>query len=295
MASALASLNRPPFIGIAVFFIVFATQALGHSVMILMEQLFGHNYVYHSAFAMGLAGAVAWYLGLTNKSETMQTWWGFLAGSFVWTGWVEFSFHYYSRVLDVMPLIENGEIVTKQEYLVMTSSVGVLLATLMFFFFNKDTKCNFFRWFHRNLHMKVDLGKPASLKSRNFCNITAIETIYVVWFFYIFLLVIYDKNVLGDDHWAMYPILLGYVVWAAYLSAKLLKFSRMSSAIRYGIPTAIIGWTAVEILGRWHLFEEFWVHPLKYGVQVGVVAVAFLAVLIVTMMTPTDRQKTKTA
>lgn len=293
MSAGLVKLNRAPLVGIAVFFIVFATQALGHTVMILMEEIFGQQYVYHSAIVIGLGGALLWYFGLTNKSETMQTWLGFLAGSFVWTGWAEFSFHYYSRVLNVAPLIENGEIVTKQEYLVMTSSIGVLGCSLLFFFLNKDTKCNFFRWFHRKFHMKVGIGKPASLKDRNFCNITAIETIYVVWFFYIFLLVVYDKNFLGDDHWAMYPILLFYVVWTAYLTARLLKFTRMSSAIRYGIPTAIIGWTAVEILGRWHLFEEFWVHPLQYGVQMAIVAIAFLSVLTVTILTPTDRTNTE--
>jgi len=295
MSQELAKLNRAPLVGFAVFFIVFATMGLGHSVMILMEALFGHHYVYHSALGMGVVGALVWYFGLTNKSETMQTWLGFLAGTFVWTGWAEFSFVYYSRALNVLPLMENGEIVTKQEYLLMTSSIGVLGCSLLFFFFNKDTKCNFFRWFHRRLHMKVGIGKPISLNDRNFCNITAVETIYVIWFFYIFLLVIYDKNFLGDDSWAMYPILVFIVSWTAYLTARLLKFTRMSSAIRYGIPTAIIGWTAVEILGRWNLFEEFWVHPLKYGVQVSVVALAFLVVLGVTVMTPTDRTKTKHA
>jgi predicted cobalt transporter CbtA len=49
---------RPPFIGLLGFIVVLIVQALGHTVMILMENIFGEEYVYQSATVMGLFGAV---------------------------------------------------------------------------------------------------------------------------------------------------------------------------------------------------------------------------------------------
>ena len=60
--------NKPPWIGISTFVVVILMQGLGHTVMILMELLLGHDYVYQSAAAMGLFGAWLWYIGLTNPS-----------------------------------------------------------------------------------------------------------------------------------------------------------------------------------------------------------------------------------
>ena len=120
---------------------------------------------------------------MKHNSEVAATWYGFFAGTFLWTGWVEFSFVAYARHLGVEPLMQGGEIVTLPEYLVMSSSLGILMATLVYFLFNKETKCNFFHWFQRNLGMST--GRPNRHHERNFAGITALETIYVIWFFYL--------------------------------------------------------------------------------------------------------------
>ena len=47
-------LHRPPYIGLVAFLIVFVVQALGHTVMIMMEEIWpGPGYVFESAFALG--------------------------------------------------------------------------------------------------------------------------------------------------------------------------------------------------------------------------------------------------
>ena len=127
----------------------------------MTEEIFGYDYQYWIATLLGLAGAVMVYVG-SKKSEVPATWLGYFGGTFLWSFWVEFSFVYYANHLAVAPLMENGEIATKPEYLVMSSSLGVLMVSLVFFFLNKDSKCNLFRWFHRNLNM--GLGRPASGK-----------------------------------------------------------------------------------------------------------------------------------
>jgi len=281
----IAALKRPPFIGIFAFMLVLLLQGLGHAQMVMQERIFGEEYVYWSAAIMGIMGAALTYWGVRlNHNENAATWLGFFGGTYMWDGWVEFSYVYYANHLSVPHLIENGDIATRAEYLLMPSGVGVLLSTLVFFLFNRETRCNLFRWMHRNLHLPV--GKPTVNYQRNIAGIVAMETVYLIWFFYLFLLIIYDKQILGDDDWAMYPILFALTVWSLYLLNRLRKFSRLPSAFRYGIPTAIICWNTIEILGRWNIFTEVWVEPQKYTTHVLVILAAFVTVAIIFALFP---------
>jgi hypothetical protein len=83
-----SALYRPPFVGLLAFVVVFVVQALGHTVMILMEEIFGERYVYQSAFLLGGIGAVMLYVGMKHTGEVAGTWLGFFAGTFLWAGWV---------------------------------------------------------------------------------------------------------------------------------------------------------------------------------------------------------------
>lgn len=280
-------LYRPPYIGLLAFVIVFVVQALGHTVMILMEDVFGEQYVYQSAFAVGLLGAVLLYVGMKKQNEVSATWYGFWAGTLLWTGWVEFSFVWSAHTLGVPDLMDPrvaGQIATKAEYLVMMSSVGVLLSTLAYFLMNKETKCNMFLWIQRHGHLKT--GKPTPGYPRNFAAITALETIYVVWFCYLLLLFIYDESILGDHHPATYVIFFLMIIWAGYLFLRLMKFWKVTTAIRYGIPTAIIAWNAVEIAGRWNLFTEFWEHPWDYALEMSLFTVGLVIAGVLAARTP---------
>jgi hypothetical protein len=278
-------------VGLLAFFIVLVVQALGHTVMIAMENIFGEEYVYQCAFAMGLFGAVLLFIGMRSTNEVAATWLGFWAGTFLWTGWVEFSFVWsgnYLNVPDLMDPNKPGEIATKAEYLVMMSSLGILFATLAYFTMNKETKCNFFLWFQRNAGLRT--GKPNPAHERNFAAITALETIYVVWFFYLMLLFMYDESILGERHPVTYGIFVVNATWSVYLFLRLIKFWRVTTAIRYGIPTAIICWNTIEIAGRWHLLNEFWEKPDEYGLLMAVVAIGVVAAALFAVRTPTDQK-----
>ena len=160
-------LARPPWIGLLAFVIVFVVQALGHTVMIVMEDVWpGPDYIYQSAFAMGAVGAVLLFLGMRNPREVAATWYGFWAGTLLWTGWIEFAFVWSANYLGVPDLMDPqiaGAIATKAEYLVMMSSIGVMGATLAYFLLNKETKCNFFLWFQRGHALpplqRIHIGK----------------------------------------------------------------------------------------------------------------------------------------
>jgi len=286
------AMYRPPWVGLLAFVIVFVVQALGHTVMIVMEEVWpGQNYIYESAFAMGLLGAVLLFIGMKSANEVSATWLGFWAGTFLWTGWIEFSFVWSGNYLNVPDLMDPnvpGAIATKAEYLVMMSSLGIMGATLAYFLLNKETKCNFFIWFQRNLGLKT--GKPNPNHERNFAAITALETIYVVWFFYLFLLFLYDENILGDRHPVTYGIFFLNVIWAVYLFQRLMKFWKVTTAIRYGIPTAIIAWNAVEIAGRWHLFTEFWEKPQEFWLEMSLVTAGVVIAGLLAARTPAHKK-----
>jgi uncharacterized membrane protein len=291
MATAKNIFARPPFIGLLAFVIVFIVQALGHTVMIAMENIFGEEYVYQSAFALGALGAILLFVGMKHPGEVAGTWYGFWAGTFLWTGWVEFAFVWNANFLGVPDLMDAhmaGEIATKAEYLVMMSSVGILAATLAYFTLNKETKCNMFVWFQRNLKLRT--GKPSRGYERNFAAITALETIYVIWFCYIVLLFIYEESILGDRHPVTYAIFFVNTVWAIYLFQRLVQMWKVTTAIRYGIPTAIIAWNSVEIAGRWNLFVSVWEKPEEYGLEMGLIAAAIAVAAFLAVKTPAHQK-----
>jgi hypothetical protein len=274
----LKKIYRAPIPGILAFIVVFLWQGLGHTAMVGLEWLFGHEYVYHIAVVIGIVGAAVTWIG-RNKSEAAATFWGFTGGSLIWLSWVEFSFHFYARHLGV-----QGIGSTEPEYLVMQSSVGVMFATLVFFYFNKETRCNAFMWMHRNLHMNP--GDPLPSKGRNISSIVAMETIYVTWFFYLTLLILYDQAWAGDQHPATYVAFVIFFVWSIYLLQRLLRFQRMAPALRYAIPTAIISYNCWEILERWNIIGDFWINPGKYAFELGAVLFGLILAVVLSVLSP---------
>lgn len=283
-------INQKPFIGIVAFLIVLFTMPLGHALMVLVEKTLGHYYQFHGAAAVGGLGAVLLWLGARSDKESAGTWYGLFAGLLLWTGWVEFSFVWTAHHLNIAPLRENGEIVTKPEYLLMPSSIGLLLASLLYFVFNSQTRCNFFAWLQRNFRLNIQI-KAGSAQNRNFAIITALEIIYIMWFFYIVLLLVYDNRILGDHHPATYLVFVGSLAWSLYLMLKLIRFTRMPAAIRYAVPTVVIFWNSIEILGRWNFFKEIWIEPHEYALEMSLILIAFIGATVYTIFGPKETVK----
>lgn len=276
---------QAPMPAIIAVLIVFGWQGLGHTVMYLMEHRWFPNNVLTVASLLGFVGAWMIYYG-RDKSENAATLLGFAGGSLVWLSWIEFSFVWVADALGVQDA-NWGAKPTKSEYRVMLSSTGVLLASLLFFFFNKETRCNAFMWLHRTFRMKVGEKNPAA--SRNLCSIVAMETIYVTWFCYIWLLIAYNPDIFGTDHWVTFASCAVCAVWAAYLVQRLWWYQRMAPALRYAIPTAIIGWNVVEILEKWGHIDEIWVQPSKYALEIGIATAALVIVIVLAIISPPRR------
>lgn len=289
MTNVKAIFYRPPYVGLLAFVVVFITQGLGHTLMVLVEKIFGEGLQYPAAFLLGLLGTVLLFIGMKKDDEVPATWLGYFAGFCLWTGWVEFSFVFYAEYLNVEQILPNGKLNLYPEYLVMQSSIGVLMTSLLYFFFNRETKCNFFRWFQR--HLKLSTGKPTPGYKRNYAAVTAMETVYVIWFFYIILLILYEDAFVGDRHPLTYIFFFLNTIWALYLILRLMKFWNVTRAIRYAIPTAIIAYSSYEVIGRWGLLIEFWVYPKEYLTELMIIFGAIMIGTLIAVFTPTGEKE----
>lgn len=276
--------------GVFSFLIVLLFMPLGHAMMVFNEQVFP-NYKFIGASVLGFSGLFLLLLGIRkNKKPLTSTLLGLIGGILIWTGWVEFSFVWIAEKLEVAPLIENGEIATKPEYLVMMSSAG-LLSTILILYVFKQSSCTFFNWFQRLGKMNL---KKVKAEEKFWAGITFIETIVLLWTFYIVLLLVYDKDIAGDRHPLTYFVGFGSLFWSAYLFLNLIKIQKFDYAIRYAIPTVIIFWNFIEITGRWELFKEIWVHPLEHWIENSIILgllIAFIVYYVVTNNQRTAQRK----
>lgn len=284
--SFLATLNsRGIKNGVFSFLLVLLLMPLGHIIMVLNENML-HGSKYYGAVAMGLVGLVMVFWGIKrSKQLVFATIMGFLGGVLIWTGWIEFSFMWIVEKNNVMHLMVNGEIATKREYLVMLSSIGLLVTCTLFYLFSR-TSCTFYNWIQDRLGIRSDVSPEGQNFRKPVAVTTFVETIMLLWFFYIVLLVVYDEQIAGDNHLATHFVAWGSLLWSVYLFAKLITKQVFDYAIRYAIPTVIIFWTFVEILGRWSLFKEIWIYPVEHWVESLLMFIALLVLVTLFLKSP---------
>lgn len=274
-------LSKKPFIGLIAFIIILFAMALGHTGMILMENIFGHQYINIAAIILGFIGLVLLVYGVATVSKNKATFLGLFGGVLVWTGWIEFAYVYYANRFGIEPLMVNGEVVTKPEYLLLPSSIGFLAVFMIQYFFGSKTGCTFFNWFRKKL--RIDKIYEYKAVPRNTATSTFMEVIILLWTFYLVLLFAYDDHFAGDRHIVTYIIAYGSLFWSLYLFMKLLKVKTMDYAIKYAIPTVIIFWNFVEVMGRWDFFKEIWIEPGKYWLEMSFVLLVFVILIVIGM------------
>jgi hypothetical protein len=279
---------RPPLVGIITALLMLIGIALGHAVMVVIQNALGYDNTYLASIGIGLLAVVALWYGVKSRNESFATWTGFFSGLFVWMAWVEFFYMYYGRQnFGLMPRVQGREIGAEPEYLIMSATVGVLLTMLVYYTFDKDTRCNMFVWIQDRLGLRAGLGPSArTARDRNYAVITFMETFYVTWFVYAWNLFIYDPAVFGPglpSQVALFGTMFIAITWGGFCFSRLLRYRRTSTALRYAIPTANILWINVEISSKLGLVTEVWLEPEKYLLEIGFFLLTFtvLALLIV--------------
>ena len=275
---------------IASFLLVLCTMPLGHAMMIIMENTMTPAAVHCSAFCMGLAGLLLVIGGVFVKGDTRQTVCGLIGGLLFWTGWVEFLFQYYATRWGTQPEMENGEVVTRPEYLILPASFGMWMMVMTLYIFSTKNGCNFINWWQRMIlrsHKNEIAARPMTYQTS---IVTFMELNMILWASYLLLMFCYDKNFLGDRHPITSIVAAGCLLGSIFIFRKQLKLSSWGANIRMAIATVIVFWVPVEVLGRLNFFHEFWVEPEKYATQIVSILVAFVVLMVYIMMAARKRK-----
>ena len=275
---------------IASFLLVLCTMPLGHAMMIIMENTMTPAAVHCSAFCMGLVGLLLVIGGVFVKGDTRQTVCGLIGGLLFWTGWVEFLFQYYATRWGTQPEMENGEVVTRPEYLILPASFGMWMMVMTLYIFSTKNGCNFINWWQRMILRSHKNEIAARPMTHHTSIVTFMELNMILWASYLLLMFCYDKNFLGDRHPITSIVAAGCLLGSIFIFKKQLKLSSWGANIRMAIATVIVFWVPVEVLGRLNFFHEFWVEPEKYATQIVSILVAFLVLMVYIMMAARKRK-----
>ena len=269
---------------IASFLLVLCTMPLGHAMMIIMENTMTPAAVHGSAFCMGFIGLLLVIGGVFVKGDTRQTVCGLIGGLLFWTGWVEFLFQYYATRWGTQPEMENGEVVTRPEYLILPASFGMWMMVMTLYIFSTKNGCNFINWWQRMILRSHKNEIAARPMTHHTSIVTFMELNMILWASYLLLMFCYDKNFLGDRHPITSIVAAGCLLGSIFIFRKQLKLSSWGANIRMAIATVIVFWVPVEVLGRLNFFHEFWVEPEKYATQIVSILVAFVVLMVYIMM-----------
>lgn len=247
--------------------------------MMIMEKTMTPVALHYSAFFMGFAGLLIVITGVFVKGDTKQTFFGLIGGLLFWTGWVEFLFQYYATRWGTQPEMENGEVVTRPEYLILPASFGMWMMMMTLYIFSTRNGCNFINWCQRVLLGSRKNEIAARPMTRHTSIVTFMELNMILWASYLLLMFCYDKNFLGDRHPVTSIIAAGCLLGSIFIFKKQLRLSSWGANIRMAIATVVVFWVPVEVLGRLDFFHEFWVEPEKYATQMICILVVFMVLI----------------
>jgi hypothetical protein len=248
-------LAKRPAIGLVAFTLAFLGQWFRHSAFPLSRGLFG-DYLYWVLPVIGTLGIVLVFRGM-KLPEVRASWYGFVGGLLIWIGWFEWTFQFFGAFYQVPPYRATPWLVSPPDLNLIQASMPLLLVIFVLYgLFNRESKCNLMRWIHRNL--RIDPGQPTPGHRRNFAQVTALETLFVIWFCYALWLYI---TFFGKTREIILGSLVVWGLWTAYLVYRLVRIPQPGYALRYGIAVGTIGWVLAATPSHMGLFPAVWLHP----------------------------------
>jgi len=231
---------------------IFALAAIAHIVMVLIEK---HNPVikYNYAWCCAIIGFLTIYMTRWCKRDGWQSFWGVFGGLGLWFAW-EYSLMYAGHRTGVTYTF-NG---SYPEYRLMEWSLMAFLMVFTYLMFQESVRCNFIYFLRRKLRLMR--GVVATGKVDNYGPRTAFEYIGITWAGYLLLMIAYDDQIFGPHSWFCYALFFVSFSVFFYLVYKLIGYDKFGANLRYSIPTVTVLWNDVEILAKWGMLKEPWVH-----------------------------------
>jgi hypothetical protein len=275
----MSAIYKKPLVGLLGLFVGFMTQPLGHTVYTLIEKGAGNFYPVVAVITGVIGLAIVWS-GL-KRDEHTATFRGLLGGWLLWIGWFEFSFKFFAELYNVppYPVEANGYAAAPQANLLQATLPLMAALFIVYGLFNLQTKCNFMRWFHRNLRFSP--GMPTPDNHRSFARITAMEVLFVTWFCYLFWLYMIYFGTKGPGMNIIMGVYAAWTAWSVYLVYKCTQQVRVAPAMRYGVGAGIVLWAVAEMPAHFGAYKELWLKPFEYPIFNLISASLFIGGLVI--------------
>ncbi len=231
---------------------IFGTIAIGHIVMVLIERKCPEM-KYSFGMWCGIAGFLIIYATRFFKSDGWQSFFGVFGGLALWTCF-EYTLMWGGHRMGVSYTF-NG---SYPEYRLMKWTFMACIMVTMYLLFQESVRCNLMIYLRKVLRLMR--GSVATGKIDNYGPRTAFEYIMTSWFFYCVLMLGYDDQIFGPHSAYIYITFLASFCIFFYLCYKLLGYGKFGANLRYAIPTVMVIWNTIEILAKWGMLKEPWVH-----------------------------------
>lgn len=252
---------------------IFGLIAIAHIAMVIVNKDYP-DFKWDFAMINAIVGFLLILSTRFMKNDGWQSFFGVLGGNSLWITF-EYGLIYGAERLGVT-YAYNG---SYPEYRIMQWTVGLLIMVFVYLLFQESVRCNFICYLRKKLHLMR--GVLATGRIDNYGPRTAFEYIATTWFFYVLLLFAYDEQLFGAHGKFTYGVFYCSFAVSFYLAYKLLNYDKAGPNIRYAIPTVMIFWNDIEILAKWGMLKEPWVHinwPIMFAIISGFVISSYLIV-----------------
>lgn len=199
-------------------------------------------------------------LGATDPAASIV---GYAGGALIWMGFFEWTWRNFSVWLGIDMLIVDGTPTLPGSFLLVQATAFIFVPLTILIAANKDTRCRMMLWFRRRLHLQVP-DTRGNRHRHHPSRVSATETVFVIWFIYLFNIALYDPRLLGGSQPVFFAVLALVGLWAAFLVWRLLRIPGPGMAVRYAIPTAYLLSVLFDSMTQLGLFPAYWILPLQY-------------------------------
>ena len=273
------SMNRWPSwaVGGTALWLVLAGIALANTTLALQ-----HAWINGPSWQDGIASLTLAVLGIAliwrglKVADPVASICGYAGGSLLWMGFFEWTWRNFSLSLGIDPLMIDGQMALPPSFLLIQASTFVFLPLVVLIAANKDTRCRMMQWFRRSLRLKVP-DTSGNRHRHDSARVSAMETVFVIWFVYLLNIALYDPRLLGTSQVVYLASLALIACWVVFLVARLLRIPQPGLAVRYAIPSAYLLSIVIDGVTQTGLFPAFWVQPLKYPLAASCMLALFVA------------------
>jgi len=250
--------------GVLALGLVLSGIALSNTILALQHAWVDSPSALDSLVSLALSGLgmVLIWRGL-KASDPAASVLGYGGGALLWMGFFEWTWRNFTVWLDIDPLMVDGVPALPGSFLLIQASVCLFIPLTLLAAANKDTRCRMMLWARRRLRLEIP-DSQGSRAPQHAARVAATETVFIIWFIYLFNISLYDPRLIGGSS-TLYLLSLALLGgWLVFLLNRLLRIPDPGLAVRYAIPTAYLLSILIDGATFTGLFSAYWIQPLRF-------------------------------